>query len=314
MINNFFPVFPREPKYINPQDLNMTTIFYSNFFLEFEKSCSLCTNKDEILCGNDEPQKFITICRIFEILTEISTIEVNQNELIMLNIVPLYSIILRNISHIESIYYHLQLKVLMYLIALLQGPNIKCVKQIESLADPSYLLDSMFSHFKKLYLFIILNGNDEKTKNIIFEEFVKSTCKNSKESQSDSVRRNTAQLADNSEAADQLSQALNSVGQGRYSIGVKKRSIKNIFKSESKVTLRNSKENMFNVDKGNISELVHIIRKPLLKDAANKIIPKSLENCLDLAIKLVKLEELWLMNEEFLQHLLYKMSLKYFQV
>lgn len=92
------------------------TVFYSHFFLEFDRSCQLTTNKDEMLLANDEPKKLIIICRIFELLTEFANgpCEANQDQLISFKMLPLLQIILRNVKHIESIYYTLQYKVLLY--------------------------------------------------------------------------------------------------------------------------------------------------------------------------------------------------------
>lgn len=61
------------------------------------------------------------------------------------------NITLRNMKDINSVYYRVQKQMLQLLSALLEGRNKNSIDVIEQLIDPNQFLDSMFSHFKKLY-------------------------------------------------------------------------------------------------------------------------------------------------------------------
>jgi hypothetical protein len=159
LMSDINPSYEGEPIYFNPkpEQFSLPVLFYSIYFEEFIKSTQLDSNSEDELIESDYPQRLLVVSRILEIVTEFITgpCVKNQDIINSQHLNPLVNLTLRNMKDINSIYYRIQKQVLQLFAALLEGRNQESISVIETLIEPNQFIDSMFSHFKKLYLFII---------------------------------------------------------------------------------------------------------------------------------------------------------------
>lgn len=302
MLQDVVPDFDDGPVYQNPKKQNFITVFYGHFFIEFDRSCSLTVNLDEMLLANDEPKKLIIICRIFELLTEFANgpCELNQNALIEMKILPLLLIIFRNVKHIDSIFYSLQYKVLLYIIALMEGCNQKSVKEFEKITDPKLIMESMFTHFKKLYIYMMINKGADSSKHTMVEESLILSF------QDPAFQKSMTKLLD---MPEKLKRACLDSMNREYEISGPAKGGKKIGKS--KLPKASDGSNASDL----IGNVIGYVKKKIIEQGTHKQIPNALENCIDRVIKLSHQQDFWLLDESFLAGtMMYKMGLLYYQI
>jgi hypothetical protein len=176
---------------------------------------------------------------------------------------------------------------------LLEGPNPRSVKILETLADPKLLMESMFSHFKKLYIYMVLSKGADGSKNTMVEESLILAY------QDPAYQKSMNKTLD---VYGRLTRACLDSMNREYELG-------------GNATPKKKKNVMTSAAKDLISKVFPDVKIKIVESGARKFIPNCLENCLDKVLKLSHLQDLWLLDESFLQGtMMYKMGLLYYQI
>ena len=301
-----------EPNYFNPNNYCLPILLYSNFFLEFVKSSQIDSNSVDELIESDYPQRLIVVSRAIEMITEFCTgpCEENQNLMNQENLLPIVHIVMRNMKEINSIYYILQKAMLDLIGALLEGKNPISISLIETIVDPHLLIDTMFSHFKKLFIYtVIMSPKYSNQKWIIFKEY-----ENAYHDMQKSVKHGLWKELD-------FSSSQQTVKRPEKILWVKLDDDEEYFRPPSpklkKKVVEEEETDPYYVqfpERRKKPDPISPIVKAAIACIEKGEIPLLLEKCQSKAMKLKNQAQIWETHPPFCEHPFYKLSTKYFEI